>query len=165
MGYFDAVTSVSSFRITADGRKVFFPWGVLGRGYATASERDYRRLRQQVKLLSLGGLLLASSLVNGPASLKGYLTLAFPIVLLLYLSFYLVWLRYWLPRLQPSNERVERMSLPEGTHFTAFLEIFALGGVSSGILIFIFDPGRWLVALASIISGFLAVFFALRRRA
>jgi hypothetical protein len=57
------------------------------------------------------------------------------------------------------------MSLPEGTHFTAFLEIFALGGVSSGILIFIFDPGRWLVALASIISGFLAVFFALRRRA
>ena len=43
MGYFDALTS-SYFKTTPDGRKLFFPWGVLGRGYTIDSEQDYERL-------------------------------------------------------------------------------------------------------------------------
>ena len=47
MGYFDALTS-SYFKTAADGRKLFFPWGVLGRGYLFDSDRDYERLRRQL---------------------------------------------------------------------------------------------------------------------
>jgi hypothetical protein len=36
MGYFDALTS-NAFKTAPDGRKLFFPWGVLGRGYVLAS--------------------------------------------------------------------------------------------------------------------------------
>ena len=45
MGYFDALTS-GYFKTAPDGRKLFFPWGVLGRGYAIDSEQDYERLRR-----------------------------------------------------------------------------------------------------------------------
>jgi hypothetical protein len=44
MGYFDALTS-SYFKDGADGQKIFFPWGVLGRGYALPSDEAYDRLR------------------------------------------------------------------------------------------------------------------------
>ena len=48
MGYFDALTS-SSFKTTEDGRRLFFPWGTLGRGYAIPSEEEFERLRRRVK--------------------------------------------------------------------------------------------------------------------
>jgi hypothetical protein len=38
MGFFNALTS-SGFKTGQDGRKLFFPWGVLGRGYIIDSER------------------------------------------------------------------------------------------------------------------------------
>ena len=48
MGYFDALTS-SSFKITEDGRRLFCPWGTLGRAYAIPSEREFERLHRCVK--------------------------------------------------------------------------------------------------------------------
>ena len=46
MGYFDALTS-GYFNIAPDGRKLFFPRGVLGRAYAIDSQQDYERLRRR----------------------------------------------------------------------------------------------------------------------
>ena len=46
MGYFDALTS-GYFKTTPEGRKLFFPWGVLGRAYAIDSQQDYERLRRR----------------------------------------------------------------------------------------------------------------------
>jgi hypothetical protein len=57
MGYFDGLIS-GSFKTTQDGRRLFFPWGVLGSGYSIASERDYQRLRQQVKGYMIVSLVL-----------------------------------------------------------------------------------------------------------
>ena len=56
MGYFEALAS-SSFKTAADGSRLFFPSGRRGRGYVIASERDYQRLRRQIKtyLVSLFG--------------------------------------------------------------------------------------------------------------
>jgi len=48
VGYFDAVTS-SSFKTTEDGRRLFFPWGTLGRGYVIGSDKEFGRLRSCVK--------------------------------------------------------------------------------------------------------------------
>ncbi len=38
MGYFDGLTS-GSFKTAEDGRRLFFPWGVLGSGYALPRSR------------------------------------------------------------------------------------------------------------------------------
>src|SRR5206468_824899 len=66
MGYFDGLTS-SSFKTGQDGRKLFFPWGAMGRGYTIESERDYERLRSQVKSYIIVSfvLIIASSTLSG----------------------------------------------------------------------------------------------------
>ena len=67
MGYFDGLIS-GSFKTTQDGRRLFFPWGVLGSGYSIASERDYQRLRQQVK----GYMIVSLVLIIASGSFEGY---------------------------------------------------------------------------------------------
>lgn len=49
-GYFDALVS-GSFKATEDGRRLFFPFGALGRAYAIASEEVHQGLRRRVKAL------------------------------------------------------------------------------------------------------------------
>ena len=40
-GYFNALTS-GYFKTGADGRKLFFPWGIFGSGYAIPSDAALR---------------------------------------------------------------------------------------------------------------------------
>jgi hypothetical protein len=47
MGSFDAMTN-RYFKSAQDGSKLFFPWGMLGRGYVVASDEDYERMRHQL---------------------------------------------------------------------------------------------------------------------
>lgn len=150
MGYFDGLAS-GSFKTAQDGRRLFFPWGVLGRGYAIASEQDYERLRRQVKWF----MIVSFALIIGLGSFKGNLAsivVAFPLI-----GFYLISMLYLLPRLERSGER---LSLQESVTSQArahslvglwLLEIAALVFVGGGILMFIGDPGSRLIALASII--------------
>jgi len=149
MGYFDALTS-GSFKTAQDGRRLFFPWGIWGRGYAMASEQDYERLRQQMKTYYIVSLVL----IIGSVAAKIYV--ASIIVGALLLGFYLVWMRSLLPRLQPSGERLslqESMTNQARTHNVVvlwLLEIAVLAFVCGGILILVFDPSNWLIALPSI---------------
>jgi hypothetical protein len=99
MSYFDFLTS-GYFKTEPDGRKLFFPWGVLGRGYAIASEQDFQRLQRQIKIYMVVSLVL----VLGSASLEGDLFgLA---VATLLIGFYAVWSQYLLRGLQRSDERL-----------------------------------------------------------
>jgi len=153
MGYFDALTS-ASFRTAQGGSRLFFPWGTWGRGYAVASEQDYERLRQQMKIYYIVALVL----VVGSAIVKIY---SAAIVTVLLMGFYLVWMRLLLPRLQPSNERLslpESMSTQAHLHSAAglwLLEIVSLVLAGGGVLSIIFDPSNWLLAVPSI--GFFGV--------
>src|SRR5438552_8459156 len=47
MGYFDALAGGSFKQI--DGRWVFYPWGVVGRGYVIPTEQRYVEIRSWVK--------------------------------------------------------------------------------------------------------------------
>jgi hypothetical protein len=166
-----------------DGRMLFFPWGAWGRGYHIASEDDYRRLCRQMKLQRVSWFLLIvltyGIISSGSPSLKGYVIVILIILILIVLNLLhnVVWVRYWLPRLQPSDERYERLvPLQESMTFVArpfsvlwALEIVALAGVGASILPFIFDPSTRFISLPGIVFfGFAAVFFAfmlvLRRR-
>ena len=57
MGYFDALTS-GAFKTTPEGRRLFFPWGAMGRGYEIGPEQDYETLRRRIKLWTIVGLVL-----------------------------------------------------------------------------------------------------------
>ena len=167
MGYFDALTS-SCFKTAQDGRKLFFPWGVWGRGYAVASEQDYERLRRQVKAYMVASLVP----IIVTAALQAYVGAL--VIGVLLVAFYLVWMRFLLRGLLPSDERLSvqgSMTAQARAHSAAglwFLEIGALAFV--GIVIIVIDPGNWLMALGSIVFfGFCAAVAArmliLRRRA
>ncbi len=69
MGYFDALTS-SAFKTTPDGRKLFFPWGPLGRGYEIEPTQNYETLRRRIKIWTIFGLVLILVTNN----FRGFLT-------------------------------------------------------------------------------------------
>jgi hypothetical protein len=150
MGYFDGLTS-GSFKTTQDGRRLFFPWGVLGSGYSIASEQDYRRLRQQVK----GYMIVSLVLIIAAGSFAGYVVQV--VVAALLVTFYLAWMWHALRRLKDSGERLslqESMTSQAHAHGVVvlwLLEISAFALVGCGIFMFVVDPSQWFVALASII--------------
>jgi hypothetical protein len=149
MGYFDAVTS-SAFKTTEDGRRLFFPWGVLGRGYVL-SERQYEKLRGQVKIYMIVTLVLVIAM----AVLKEYLATA--VVVAFLIGFYLIWMKFVLAELQPSEERLsleESMTSQAITHNPVmlwFLTILSFLFAAAGVLILIVDPSSWVIALGGIV--------------
>ena len=146
MGYFDGLTS-GSFKTAEDGRRLFFPWGVLGSGYAIASEQGYQRLRQQVKAYMVVTLVL----VIASGMYEPYRAPLAAAALLV--CFYLVWMWRVLPRLQRSDEKLslqESMTSQAEAHGAVVLwvlEIASIVFVIAGIAMLIFDPGSRLTAL------------------
>ncbi|MDA9496311.1 hypothetical protein [Bradyrhizobium sp. CCBAU 11357] len=99
MGYFERLAS-SSFKTTEDGRRLFFPWGVLGRGYVLASEDDYRLLRTQVKAYTV--ITFACMLVS--SLFQAYAFVAAVVIVLI--GWYLAWMWFLLRRLDVTDERL-----------------------------------------------------------
>jgi hypothetical protein len=153
MGYFDALTS-SAFKTGTDGRRLFFPWGVLGSGYVLASEHDYERLQRQIKIY----LIVAMVLIIAAIMLKPYAGIAVTAFLM---AGYAAWARNKVRGLQPSDEGLsldESMTSQGLAHSAGFLWAAVIGSllfVAAGVLLLVFDPDEWLTALATI------VFFAL----
>jgi hypothetical protein len=84
MGYFDALTT-SYFKTAADGRKPFFPCGVLGRGYFLGSERDYEQLRRRLKTYTILALVATA----GSTALQ--IPIAAIVTPTLLIAFYSLW--------------------------------------------------------------------------
>jgi hypothetical protein len=160
MGYLDAVTG-RYFKTAADGRKLFFPWGVLGRGYVLDSDHDYERLRQRLKTYSI----LALVAIIGSSALQ--IPVVAIVVTGLLIVFYLVWVSYLLRGLQPSEERLTlresltSQALAQSAVALWSLEIASLAFVGIGVFILVVEPGKWPAALATItFFGLCAAAFA-----
>src|ERR1700722_10362839 len=145
MGYFDALSG-DNFKTGRDGSKLFFPWGILGRGYTIASDEDCRRLQRQIKVYMIVSLVLIMA-SGSAASYWSPLLIAVPLT-----GFYLVWMRYVLYRLKKSNETLtlrETASFQAHAHNVVILwliGILAVGFVVVGIIMLVADPGNWLIA-------------------
>jgi hypothetical protein len=158
MGYIEWLIS-GSFKTTEDGRRLFFPWGVFGRGYAIASEENYWRLRQQVKAYSVVILLV---MIVTP----GYtITVALEALLV---ALYLAWMWVLLPRLQAADEglslreSITSQARAHGPVLLWLLNIVSLAFVVNGTWLFIVEPGRRLVWLAVILFFGLCAAIAIR---
>jgi hypothetical protein len=169
LGYFEGLTS-GSFKTAQDGRRLFFPWGVLGRGYVLASEEEYLRLRRQVKAYMVTSLLLV---IFTPNLAHGYIIAGALLVLLF--GFYLIWMWFLLGRLEVANEGLswnESMASSARAHGPVVVWLLVIGSlafVGCGILMLIVQPGSWPVALAAtLFFGFCAAMairmLILRRR-
>jgi hypothetical protein len=168
-GYFNALTS-TSFMITEDGRKLFFPWGAMGRGYVIPSDEQYRRLHRQItiyQLVALVAIVVAASVQQFIGGL---------VIGTLLFALYAAWVRHLVRGLPPSAEQLTRQesmitqARMHGAVGLWLMEICALAFVAAGVAMFILEPDKRLVALASTaFFGLCAVVGArmivLRRRA
>ena len=162
MGYFDALSS-ASFKTSHDGRRLFFPWGVLGRGYVIEYEQDAKRIEQEIKIFMIVALIL----IIGFGEVGSYLQ-SFVVAALL-TGVYTVRAWYLIRRLQRSDER---LSLKESTASQArahgvlslwLLEIASLVMLGGGIWMLLGAPEKRLVAFAGIVLfGTGAVLFAIQ---
>lgn len=48
MGYFDGMTD-GNFKTDSKGRKVFYPWGIIGKGYVLPNKETEERVRTSTK--------------------------------------------------------------------------------------------------------------------
>lgn len=160
MGYFDAISS-GSFKTMPDGRRLFFPWGVFGRGYAIPTEAEYQRLRRQAKFSTVVSLVL----IIAVAMMQQVLwTIGVGAVLMVA---YAAWAYVQMRRLEPTDEKLsyrESLSTQAFLHNKVVLwtmEAVSMLYVALGLVILIVDPQSWLVALGSILFfGACAVVFA-----
>ena len=168
-GYFNALTS-SSFKTMPDGRRLFFPWGVLGGGYIIATEEDYQPLRQQMKAYTITSLVLIIGSVIALTTLAAFAVAALLIVA------YAAWMPFLLRGLQRSQERLsltESMTSQARTHHTATLwalQIVALAFVVIGAVMIVMTPDQRLAGVASVLffgvcAGIFARMLMLRRQA
>jgi len=158
MGYFDALTT-GSFKTGADGSKLFFPWGVLGKGYVISTDAEYQRLRQQVKAYLIVTLILIIGL-NAVFGLRLMVMGGLLLVL-----FYGGWMLYLLPRLVPSGEKLslqESMTSQARTHNVVtlwLLQIASIVFVIIGTVLLFGDSQNRLIGLSSVLFfGVCAIF-------
>jgi hypothetical protein len=98
MAYFDPLIS-GSFKTASDGRRLFFPWGIYGRGYVIPSEEEYERLRHKLRiflLLCASSTILVSNILSYAAGFFLFAFLAAP---------HILFLKRYCSRLEPSTER------------------------------------------------------------
>ena len=160
MGYFDALTS-GAFKTTPDGRRLFFPWGAMGRGYEIGPEQDYETLQRHIKLWIIVALVLTLVALQLLGLLAGFIVMA------AMLAFYLGWMRYVLRSLRPSAERLtvrESMTTQARAHSPASLWTLAIVSgafVLASLFVLIIQPDKWPVAMPGMVFfGTGAVLFA-----
>lgn len=168
-GYFHALTS-GYFKTARDGRKLFYPWGAMGRGYVIPSQEHYEHLHRRIMIYQIVSMVT----VVGAVAAKFYLA-AF-VIAGLSIVFYRGWIPYLLRGLEPSEERLslqESMVVQARAHGALglwLLEIVALMFVATGFVMLVVAPEKRLAALGSIVFfGACAAAFAhmlvLHRRA
>lgn len=159
MGYFDALTS-SSFKITPAG-KFFFPWGVLGRGYAIPTQAQYERLRRRVKTYTVVSLVAIIALTAVQQYLWGIAAAALAMIA------YAGWAYLQTRALPPTGESLSyRESLSTQAHLHSKTVLWLMEGVSIayvaiGLIILTIQPDTWPMTLSAIVLfGACAVVFA-----
>jgi hypothetical protein len=151
VGIFDLLTTGSFFKTAPDGRKLFCPWGALGRSYVIPSEQDYARSWRQIKIFWIVSMVLLVGFVAALSDL-GVLIIG-PMLF----AFYLAWMLYFLHRLQPAEEKLslrERMLSQARAHGATTLwlhETISLAFVAIGVVMLLVLPHRWPTAVLAIV--------------
>lgn len=161
MGYFDALTS-ASFKTAPDGRKLFYPWGFLGRGYVVPTDDEFNKLRRSYQTIWIVIFILVFATV---------LLFEVPLLPLAAWVIYLIWLLIWIRTktrgLSLANEKLtygealnnETNKLSSG--FLWFFEILSLLFIVYGMFLLIVEPSQRLISIGIIaLFTFTALIYA-----
>ena len=158
MGYFDALTT-SSFKTTDDGRRFFFPYGIIGRGFIIPTEDEYHKMRRTVKIYMMISLSFVIIATRFP------LLIGLAVVAILLIPYFL-WAHVKSRQMQVTQEKLtfkeHELNVTRVHNFLDLwlLELGAIGFVFAGIYILIIAPEKWLIASASILFfGLAAIAF------
>ena len=165
--YSDLLTT-GYIKTDADGRKILYPWGIFGKGYAFPSDAAYERLNDLLKIFTV--ITLAIIMPVGVPGNYG----AAAALMGLSLIFYAVWISFEVRKLQRTDEKMNYIEgytniarLMPGWLLWTF-EIVSLMFVAGGVIMLIVEPRRWLAALGAILFfGLCAAVYAImlmRRR-
>jgi hypothetical protein len=151
MGYFDALTS-AAFKTAADGRRLFYPYGILGRGYILPSDTEYEKLQRSYKTVVVIGFVIIISAV---------FLFSIPLLMLpLLVGFiigYMLWARARCRNLEQASEKLtygealknETIHLSLGLLW--FFEVLSILLILWGVVILIAEPSQWLLAVGLIV--------------
>lgn len=109
----------NAFKTTADGKRLFFPNGVLGKGYVVDSEETYQRLRSYYKWWFL------AAIVGGPILPKLFTWQGFIVAVVLFGFAYRVGIHQLTRNLPVADERLTFQDAQANIART-----FALGAVT-----------------------------------
>ena len=157
MGYFDALTS-GYFRTTEDGRRLFFPWGPIGRGYVVGTAEQFRRLRRRIRSYYVVSLPLTIGAVVFAGLLGGAVIL--PVVIVPYA----IWVRIQCRDLALADERLTftESRINQAREFNTvtlwLLEISSLAFVAAGLFLLVIDLTSWTAGLVGIVFFGLCAF-------
>jgi Na+-translocating ferredoxin:NAD+ oxidoreductase RnfD subunit len=155
MGYFDGLAA-SSFKKDDKGNTLFFPWGILGKGYLLPEDRkdDIRRSLKRHMMLVVP-LAIACSMFTWIGLL---------VALPLYYVSYAFWVNRLIKGLPTSTEKLTFADSTTGAaqaHNTITLWLLEIGSllfVLAGIYVLIVKPEKWIIGLSSILFfGFCAL--------
>lgn len=141
-----------SFKLDAQGRQLFFPWGALGRGYVVPSETEHARLLEilsRMTKVGMVGVILLVSLVR-PRSLA--LLILPPTCLAHHL-----WVRRTTRGWPPTEERLSMresfaaQAIAVGWPLLWALLLGSLLFVVAGIYLLIVRPDEWSTSVAAIL--------------
>ena len=151
MAYFDGLTD-GSFKTDNDGCHVYFPWGVMGKGYVLPNEEKKEEIRSFLKRYYQVGLIL----IIGTQIFVGWRLNLFVFLPILLIVFY-VRKRTLLKGIPISTAKLtvsESFAASASSHNLAtlwLLEVCSLLFVVGGVLIMVSSGGGILMGLLPII--------------
>lgn len=150
MGYFDGLTD-GVFKTDPEGNILFYPWGVLGKGYVLPDDSKKQELR---KFISLWYKVSVPAIIGVGVGIGWIFTL---VLLPLVFSWYYFRTRRLLRGLSTTGTRLtlrESYTNSAKSHTTAslgFLLALSILFVLAGLWVLVVKKEEWIIGLASIL--------------
>ncbi len=131
MGYFDGLVS-GSFKTDAAGNSVFYPWGIMGKGYILRTVAEEEKLRGALKL---NYMIMLPAIIIIQIAVGAWLNF---ILVPVYIVLFTLWVHHTTRGLERSFEKItvaESYKSSAKAHnlpTLILLEIFAIGFVAIG---------------------------------
>jgi hypothetical protein len=150
MGYFDGLTD-GVFKTDREGKLLFYPWGILGKGYVLPNDSKKQQVR---KFLSLWYKVSLPVIIGVGVGIGWIFTV--PLLVLVFLWYYFTTARL-LRELSTTSTRLtlrESYTNSAKSHTTAslaFMLAVSILFVLAGLLVLLVKKEEWVIALASIL--------------
>lgn len=153
MGYFEGLTDIN-FKTDDEGKTLFFPWGVIGRGYVLPDEskkqqiRRFKRIYHVISIPCMGTIAIA---ILGGWFYCSVLILIFPLWYFLGTTLLLKGLPLAYDSKLSIKESYANSSKAHNIKTLWLMLFFSVLFVLAGVVIFLFDKSTWFLSLICIL--------------